>query len=79
MDATTHDDRDKLRRYVARQARATGRDERAILREIRAVADLAPAAAGGAGWRRVRAAVDAEDNRHPMGGDPPAGCRWPTP
>ena len=74
MDAATHDDRDKLRRYVARQARATGRDARAILREIRAVADLAAPAAAGAGWRRVRAAADAEDGRYAPGGGPPA-CR----
>ncbi len=79
MDARVHDDRDKLRRYVARQARATGRDERAILREIRAVAELAAPAAAGSGWRRVRAAVDAEDRRYSTGDGPTACRRWPTP
>ncbi len=79
MDARVHDDRDKLRRYVARQARATGRDERAILREIRAVAELVAPAAAGAGWRRVRAAVDAEGRRYSTGGGPTACRRWSTP
>ncbi len=79
MDARVHDDCEKLRRYVARQARATGRDERAILREIRAVAELVAPAAAGVGWRRVRAAVDAEGRRYSTAGTPTACRRWPTP